>query len=194
MNQQRLMFFMIMLSRSVSQRLLLLFVISLFFQVSAGSQQKSRVQRILSEGWMIRQVDADTLEIEELIGELKESNRHWMAVDKMPKQVAEVLLEHGKIPDPRISRNAAKCAWVWEKDWVYATQFDTPQGTGPAFLRFMGVDTEASVYLNGTFIGSCNNMYRRYTFNIRPYMQNPGEDNRLLVLFTGPLWDPSQIS
>jgi beta-mannosidase len=130
---------------------------------------------------------ADTLEIEELIGELKESNRHWMAVDKMPKQVAEVLLEHGKIPDPRISRNAAKCAWVWEKDWVYATQFDTPQGTGPAFLRFMGVDTEASVYLNGTFIGSCNNMYRRYTFNIRPYMQNPGEDNRLLVLFTGPL-------
>ncbi len=100
MNKKCLLFFMIMLSRSISQRLLLLFMISMFCQVSAGSLQMLRVQRILSEGWMIRQVDADTVEIEELTGELIEGNRHWMAVDKMPRQVAEVLLEHGKIADP----------------------------------------------------------------------------------------------
>jgi beta-mannosidase len=186
MNKKCLLFFMVMLSRSIAQRLLLLFMISMFCQVSAGSLQMLRVQRILSEGWMIRQVDADTVEIEGLTGELIEGNRHWMAVDKMPRQVAEVLLEHGKIPDPRISRNAAKCAWVWEKDWVYATQFDSPQGTGPTYLRFLGVDTKASVYLNGTFIGKCNNMYRRYTFDIRPHMHKQGEKNSLLVLFTGP--------
>ena len=69
MNKKCLLFFMIMLSRSISQRLLLLFMISMFCQVSAGSLQMLRVQRILSEGWMIRQVDADTVEIEELTGE-----------------------------------------------------------------------------------------------------------------------------
>ena len=163
-----------------------LLLISLICHVSAVSQQKVRDQQILSNGWMIRQVDADTLDIEELTGAPDQNDSQWMMVDQMPKQVAEVLLEHGKIPDPRISRNAAKCTWVWEKDWVYATQFDTPPGTGPAILRFLGVDTEASVFLNGTLIGKCNNMYRRYTFDIRPYMSKPGEENRLLVFFTGP--------
>ena len=163
-----------------------LLLISLICHASAVSQQKVRDQQILSNGWMIRQVDADTLDIEELIGAPDQNDSQWMMVDQMPKQVAEVLLEHGKIPDPRISRNAAKCTWVWEKDWVYATQFDTPPGTGPVFLRFLGVDTEASVFLNGKLIGRCNNMYRRYTFDIRPYMHKAGDENRLLVLFTGP--------
>jgi beta-mannosidase len=167
-------------------RLVLFFVISLICTVSALSQQKMRDRQILSNGWMIRQVDSDTLDIKKLTGELTRSDSRWMTVDQMPRQVAEVLLEHGKIPDPRISRNAAKCTWVWEKDWVYATQFDTPQGTGPVFLRFLGLDTEASVFLNGTLIGKCNNMYRRYTFDIRPYMHKAGQENRLLVLFTGP--------
>ena len=52
----------------------MLFMISMFCQVSAGSLQMLRVQRILSEGWMIRQVDAETVEIEELKGELIEGN------------------------------------------------------------------------------------------------------------------------
>jgi len=186
MNLKHLLFLLPVSSGTILQRLGLLIIISFFCQVSIGFGQSERVRQILSTDWMIRQVDADTVEIEELTLELSKGYRHWMAVDKMPKQIAEVLLEHGKIPDPRISRNAAKCGWIWEKDWVYATQFDSPQGSGPAFLRFLGVDTEASVFLNGTFIGKCNNMYRRYTFDIRPQMRKPGEENQLLVIFTGP--------
>ncbi len=168
------------------QWLVWLFLVFLVCPVSASSQHKERQQQILTDGWMVREVDADTLDIEKLTGELTRSDSRWMKVDKMPRQVAEVLLEHGKIPDPRISRNAAKCTWVWETDWVYATQFNTPPGTGPVYLRFMGVDTEASVFLNGTLIGRCNNMYRRYGFDIRTYMHQTGAENRLLVLFTGP--------
>ena len=168
-------------------RLVIFICFRLIFQVYADAQPVARVKQVLSAGWKIRQVNADTLDVQRWQRELDISDSQWLSVDRMPKQVPEVLLDHGKMPDPRISRNASKWAWVWEKDWVYAVTFDTPQSKGPAFLRFMGVDTEASVYLNGTLIGQCNNMYRRYTFDIRPYLHRPGEKNQLLVLFTGPV-------
>ena len=167
-------------------RLVLLFLISFHCLLPVRSEGVARNQIILSDGWMIRQVHAETADIEELSKDFVEAGTSWMKAGKMPMQVAEILLEHGKIPDPRISRNAAECAWIWEKDWVYATKFKTPSGTGPVFLRFMGVDTEASVYLNGSLLGKCNNMYRRYTFDTRPFLSQGSRDNHLLVLFTGP--------
>ena len=166
---------------------LIMLIISLFLSTYADAQPAARIKQVLTEGWMLRQVDSDTLDVKKWDRGLDEGDPMWLHVDRMPKQVPEVLLDHGKMPDPRISRNASKWAWVWETDWVYVVRFDTPQHKGPAFLRFMGVDTEASVYLNGTLIGQCNNMYRRYTFDIAPYMHGPGEQNQLLVLFTAPV-------
>jgi hypothetical protein len=170
----------------VSFRVILFFLLSTHFLSPLNSQSVVRTQKILSDGWMIRKLNTETADIEAINKEFEEAGKSWMKVGKMPKQVAEILLEHGKIPDPRISRNAAECAWIWKEDWVYATKFRTPSGKGPVFLRFMGVDTEASVFLNGRLVGNCNNMYRRYAFDIRPYLEQPGQENQLLVYFTGP--------
>lgn len=66
---------------------------------------------------------------------------------RIPAQVHEILLRHGKIPDPHISRNAADSVWVGEKDWAYACVFKSPTySKGPVSLRFGGLDTLATAY------------------------------------------------
>src|SRR5262245_8829794 len=64
-------------------------------------------------------------------------------------QVHDVLLERGRIPDPRVGRNAAECAWVGDEDWAYRCRFTTPPlSDGAARLTFHGVDTVAEAFLN----------------------------------------------
>jgi len=63
-----------------------------------------------------------------------------------------VLLAHGRISDPHVSKNAAECVWVARAGWAYACRFPTPpdaKGTAPVWLRFLGLDTLAKAYLNG---------------------------------------------
>ena len=87
----------------------------------------------------------------------------------MPSMVHDVLLRHGAIEEPWLPGRAAKCQWVAEKDWVYATRFDAddPAAAGRRwFLRFTGLDTIVDVYLNGARIASSHNMYRELRVDV----------------------------
>jgi beta-mannosidase len=80
------------------------------------------------------------------------------------------------------SQNAAKYVWIAEKDWAYLTRFRSPATShGPVFLHFDGLDTLATVYLNGAQIGSFNNMHRRYRVGVRRQLAAPGAENVLLI-------------
>ena len=73
----------------------------------------------------------------------------------VPTEIFKDLLEAGRIQDPRIDDNEKAVQWVGEVDWLYRTQFtiDTlPHDGEKAVLVFEGLDTFASVYLNGTMI------------------------------------------
>jgi beta-galactosidase/beta-glucuronidase len=105
----------------------------------------------------------------------------------MPAQVHDVLLAHGRIPDPRVGKQAAESAWVGERDWAYGRVFASPAGDGPVFLRFAGLDTLATVIVNGAEVGSFANMHRHYAVEIRDVLNPPGETNTLLVIFASPL-------
>lgn len=99
-----------------------------------------RQQQVLKDNWFIKQLDDESHDISALTQAVLEPDTSWMQAT-MPKQVAEVLLENGKIDDPHIGKNAVECAWIWEKDWAYGTTFPTPKGTGAVLLRLKGVDT-----------------------------------------------------
>lgn len=151
--------------------------------VAAG--ERSRVD--LTENWHIKQLDTDKPDVAALTRQAARPDDAWLTA-RMPQQVHDVLLRHGKIADPRVGKNAAECTWVGEKDWAYTCKFPSPaDGDGPVFLRFDGLDTLAEAYLNGRHIGSFNNMYRQYAVDVKDKLAPAGEDNLLLVVFSSPL-------
>ena len=90
----------------------------------------ARTQTMLRDGWIIKQIDLSKTDIAELNRAANEPDTSWYPAS-MPSQVQDVLLRQGLIPDPRVGKNAAECSWVFEKDWAYATHFETPDGMGP---------------------------------------------------------------
>lgn len=141
----------------------------------------------LIEGWHIRQLDTASPDIPALMREAAEPDDRWLTAS-MPAQVHEILLAHNRISDPHIGKNAADSAWVGEKDWAYACSFASPApGGGPALLRFGGVDTFASVYLNGKHLGTFDNMFRQYAVDVKEHLAPAGNPNVLLIVFDAPL-------
>ena len=145
-----------------------------------------RSTQALRQGWSIQQLENDSPDIAALSQSAFDGGSGWMPAI-MPAQVHDVLFALGKIPDPHVGKNAAECTWVGEKDWAYAGSFASPAGSGPAFLRFNGLDTLARVYLNQTLIGSFDDMNRRYCVEVRRLLKPAGEQNQLLILFSSPL-------
>ncbi|MGC9347188.1 MAG: glycoside hydrolase family 2 protein, partial [Anaerolineae bacterium] len=154
-----------------------------------------RTSRALRDTWWIKQLEVPEPDVTALSNEVSGAHpvgQGWL-VATMPAQVHDVLLAHGRIPDPRWGKNAAESAWVGEKDWVYGHVFPTPESsdglgrTGPVFLRFKGLDTLATVYLNGEEVGHFENMHHAHTVEVREQLRSPGEDNVLILVFASPL-------
>lgn len=145
-----------------------------------------RNRQVLRQGWLIRQVEASTADVAALSQAALHPDGAWMPAE-MPAQVHDVLFARGDIPDPRVSKNAAACTWVGEKDWAYATAFNSPEHTGPVFLRMDGLDTVAAVYLNGDCIGRYKDMNRRHAAEVSQRLKPAGGKNVLLIIFSSPM-------
>lgn len=73
----------------------------------------------------------------------------------VPTEIFKDLLDANKIPDPHLDQNEKIVQWVGEVDWLYRTRFTishAPESNEKAVLAFDGLDTFASVYLNGKLI------------------------------------------
>ena len=94
----------------------------------------------------------------------------------VPGDIHTDLLRLGKIPDPFYGNNIEKCKWITERNWCYIKWFDLPDGFVDALteLKFDGIDTFAELYLNGVHVGSCGNMFYRYSFNVKNVLKPAG--------------------
>ena len=96
------------------------------------------------------------------------------------------LLAAGLIPDPHLGGNEPLLAWIGRTDWRYETTVAwTGGGDDPVDLVALGLDTVATVELNGSVLGRTRNMHRGYRFAVA-HLLRPG-DNALAVTFTGAL-------
>jgi beta-mannosidase len=102
----------------------------------------------------------------------------------VPGCVHTDLLAHGLIPDPFADEQEQAVAWVADCDWAYACRFDVD----PAVLShqrvelvFDGLDTLATITLNGVAVATTANMHRRYRFDVTGLVQPVG--NELEVVF-----------
>jgi len=107
-------------------------------------------------------------------------------VAQVPGDVHLDLQAAGKIEEPFWSLNAEKCQWVADRCWVYRKTFalDAVQATAAGELVFDGLDTYATVLLNGAELGKTANMFIEHRFDVTGIV-HPG-DNELEVRLQSP--------
>lgn len=105
----------------------------------------------------------------------------------VPGSVFEALIEQEIIEDPFYGLNEFNVRWVYESDWEYEIQFDL----NPSFLeykqiklRLNGLDTFANVYLNDELLGSTENMFIVYEYDVKERLKEFG--NTLIVKLKSP--------
>lgn len=103
----------------------------------------------------------------------------------VPGCVHTDLLAAGLIDDPYLDDNEAAQRWIGESDWTYETTFARPAGEAEhTDLVFDGLDTIATVSLNGRPLGDVDNMHRTWRFDVTGLLQ---DENTLSVAFTSPV-------
>jgi beta-mannosidase len=103
----------------------------------------------------------------------------------VPGCVHTDLLAAGLIPDPYLDDNETALAWIGRTDWLYETTFDAPPGGSDRVdLACAGLDTVATLTLNGTELGRTENMHRSHRFDVTPALR-PGT-NTLTVRLDSP--------
>ena len=106
----------------------------------------------------------------------------WTTVE-VPGDVHRALAAAGQLPEPFDDQNETECAWVEGKEWWYRLRFEAPVDLiGPAELVFEGLDTFATVCLNGQEVGRAANMLIGHTFEVTGVLR-PGEPNVIAVRF-----------
>lgn len=138
--------------------------------------------RPLSSGWQLKQRDP-TYSLDDDF----RSPGGWLPA-RVPGIVHQDLLAAGTIPDPFVGLNENAVQWIGECDWMYRCRFDLPAGfnaSGTTVLRFDGLDTFATVWLNGTPIISSDNMFIPLRAGVGHLLRPTG--NELRILFESPL-------
>lgn len=126
---------------------------------------------LLDRGWMFAQSGTD----------------RWLPAT-VPGTVHQDLLRHRLLPNPFFGLNEEKIQWVENEDWEYKTTFTVTEeqlARDAALMTFEGLDTYASVYLNGSLLLKADNMFVGYSVPVKEVLRK-GE-NRLHVFFRSPI-------
>jgi beta-mannosidase len=129
------------------------------------------VKQSLSGEWQFRQADSD----------------EWLPAS-VPGGVHTDLLRLGRIEEPFVGDEELRVQWVAQQDWEYRrTIFVDHHLLSHDCVQLVcdGLDTLATVTLNGSVIGVAENMFRPYRWDVRDALR-PGE-NDLLIAFASPV-------
>ena len=124
-------------------------------------------------GWEFRQVGIETA-----------GSPGWLPVSRFPTNVHADLLHHRMIPDPTVAKNEGHCQWVGKRAWAYRTKFPCPSlsPAQKAVIAFDGLDTHATVLLNGNELLKTKNMFVRERLDVTKHL-NILTENELEIIF-----------
>jgi beta-mannosidase len=97
----------------------------------------------------------------------------WLAA-KVPGCIHTDLLAAGKIPDPFYRDNEKFVQWVGETNWTYRRTFEVSAADlahDRVRLRCEGLDTFATVRVNGHELARTDNMFRTWEFDAKPLLK-----------------------
>lgn len=119
------------------------------------------------------------------------SNSSLMLPARVPGGIYTDLRRNNILKQDILSgKNDIVYRWVGNENWTYTTYFSIDHQIARSQsvrLLLHGVDTISTVYLNGEEIGSTDNMFVRYKFDIKPYLKLAGLQNVLEIKFESPV-------
>ncbi|KAG8934637.1 hypothetical protein FRC02_009581 [Tulasnella sp. 418] len=98
----------------------------------------------------------------------------WIPVSKFPTTAHAELIKLGKIPDPFVGLNEWEVQWVGEAVWAFKTSFDISDkelSEPHVDLILEGLDTYASIHLNGHKLKETNNMFVSYRVSAKEHLK-----------------------
>ncbi|PKV08619.1 beta-mannosidase [Bifidobacterium pseudolongum subsp. pseudolongum] len=104
----------------------------------------------------------------------------------VPGEAALDLLSAGLIDDPFDGDNETKQQWIGDIDWRFTCRFDWhDDGADRHDLVVYGLDTVATIELNGDPVAQTENCHRSYRFDINGLLTDGA--NELTVTFMSPV-------
>jgi beta-mannosidase len=121
----------------------------------------------IDKNWTFKQVDNE--------------DSKFLPVAQFPTNVHLDLIANKIIPDPFIGKNENDVQWVGEVPWIYKTTFTSPVslecgGGVKAVLAFDGLDTYATVVLNGKEILKTESMFIPERVDVTDVLTKDGEN------------------
>lgn len=92
----------------------------------------------------------------------------------VPGGVFSDLMAAGNIGDIFYERGDFDNRWVGESNWTYSRTFTVDEDVlnyQVVLLVFEGLDTFATVSINGVEVGTSSNMFVRYYFSVKQQLQ-----------------------
>lgn len=92
----------------------------------------------------------------------------------VPGGIFSDLMASNTITDIFYERGDFDNRWVGESNWTYSTTFTIDEDVlnyQVILLVFEGLDTFATISINGVEVGSSNNMFVRYYFSVKQQLQ-----------------------
>lgn len=112
----------------------------------------------------------------------------FLPVAQFPTNIHLDLIANNIIPDPFIGKNENDVQWIGEVPWIYKTTFSAPaiseaeKGSTKAVIAFDGLDTYATVLLNGNEILKTESMFIPERVDVTSFLKH-GEENDLEITF-----------
>jgi beta-mannosidase len=97
----------------------------------------------------------------------------WFAAT-VPGCIHTDLLAAERIPDPFYRDNEKRVQWISELAWTYRRTFQVSDELlkhEHLLLRCEGLDTLATVFVNGVKLGDADNMYRTWEFDVKSLLK-----------------------
>jgi len=148
---------------------ILILLLSLFL-MTCGSKHNFEKQ-FLHGNWEFKQV----------------TDSVWMPAT-VPGTIHTDLMNNNIIEDPYYRLNEHDVQWIDKEKWEYKTSFEVDDKyleNETIKLHLDGLDTWATVYLNGKIILNADNMFYQWKVDVKDYLR-PGK-NKLRIIFHSPI-------
>ncbi|XP_042909002.1 beta-mannosidase isoform X1 [Parasteatoda tepidariorum] len=93
----------------------------------------------------------------------------------VPGSIYTDLYNNNIIQDPYFQSNDVLYSWIGRDSWTFQKDFQVEchlLQKDRILLLAHGIDTVSKIYLNGKMIGSTDNMFIRYQFDVKPFLKN----------------------
>lgn len=121
----------------------------------------------LHEGWNVRALNPQAVPVE-----LREKLAAGIPA-QVPGEVTLDLHRAGLIAEPFDGDNETHQQWIGDIDWEYSCQFEWHNNDQERYdLVAYGLDTVATVMLNGRVVAGVNNYHRSYRWDVRDFLHD----------------------